>query len=118
MKWRDIQSDVWETPDLIIVNTGLVTISGMQEGRHVFNPIVDQYALMEETFEPFDNGTEYNEKLKAVLEKYDSMSTELKEAYKTKIMEDPEMFNNFGWILSDFCPDGFDGKQLTITTYI
>ena len=90
----------------------------MQEGRHIFNPTVEQHALVEETKGPFDNGTEYNKKLKAVLEKYDGMSSELKEAYKTEIMEDPKKFNNFGWLLSDFCPDGFDGKQLTIATYI
>ena len=42
----------------------------------------------------------------------------LKEAYKKKIMKHSETFYDYGWILSDFCPDGFDGKQLTVATYI
>ena len=61
---------------------------------------------------------DYAPKLQAVLDEYDETSSALKEAYKAKIMDERDVFNNYGWILSDFCPDGFDGKQLTMTTYI
>ncbi len=117
LKWRDIQSNEWTSPDVKLVFATLGTITGMQEGRHVFNPIVDQ-GLENANKEPFDNGTNYARELQNVLKKFDNEAFDLKVAHKEKIMEDSEEFNNFGWILSDFCPDGFDGKQLTITTYI
>ncbi|KAL7525627.1 hypothetical protein ACHAXR_001085 [Thalassiosira sp. AJA248-18] len=64
------------------------------------------------------NDAKYDSKLQEVLEKYEGRANDYKEAYKNQIMENTEEFNNYGWILSDFCPDGFDGKQLTVTTYI
>jgi hypothetical protein len=60
----------------------------------------------------------YDHRLQSVLDVYDAKASTLKEAYRTEIMKDPDVFNNYGWILSDFCPDGFDGKQLTTATYI
>jgi len=41
----------------------------------------------------------------------------LKTEYEIEIQKDPD-FNDYGWILSTFCTDGFDGKQLTSATYI
>ena len=41
----------------------------------------------------------------------------LKEAYERKIQDHPD-FNDVGFILTDYCTDFYDGKQLTIATYI
>ena len=41
----------------------------------------------------------------------------LKEVYQKKIQERPD-FNDVGFILTDYCTDFYDGKQLTIATYI
>mmetsp|Transcript_16883 Transcript_16883/g.34834 ORF Transcript_16883/g.34834 Transcript_16883/m.34834 type:complete len:131 (+) Transcript_16883:1312-1704(+) len=107
MRRLNIQNPLWETGDLRIVTVGLATIVGiMDDHRHVFTSSTDT------------EGTTYAEGLEAVLDEYDGKSSDLKEAYKNKIMEDKKDFNKFGWILSDFCPDGFHGKQLTIATYI
>jgi hypothetical protein len=59
----------------------------------------------------------YSDKLQVVLDDADKTATALKEDYKKKLIANPD-FDDFGWILSDYCPDGFDGKQLTVTTYI
>lgn len=78
----------------------------MDDHRHVFTSSTDT------------PGETYAAELQAVLDKYDGMTSELKEAYKSKIMQDTKEFQDYGWILSDYAPDGFDGKQLTIATYI
>lgn len=106
LRWRDIRIDTWQSPDVQIHILVLATICGMDEHRHVMSSSTDVV------------GEKYDEKLHAVLETYEQKSNALKEAYKNKIMEDMDEFNNYGWILSDFCPSGFDGKQLTVTTYI
>jgi hypothetical protein len=54
---------------------------------------------------------------KAVLLKYDLLSTDIKWNFFNTVKKDPK-FKTQGWILSDHFPDGIDGKQLTITTYI
>jgi hypothetical protein len=63
-------------------------------------------------------GQKYDANLQQVLDKYEKMATDYNESYKNEIMKNTREFNNYGWILSDFCPDGFDGKQLTVSTYI
>jgi hypothetical protein len=54
---------------------------------------------------------------KEVLLKYDSKSAEIKKKFYDKLSKDKKFLTQ-GWILSDHFPDGVDGKQLTITTYI
>lgn len=104
LKWRDY-ADVWQATDVKFILQLLLTVCGMDEHRHVMTSSTDVV------------GEEYDEKLQKVLEKYDQKASDYKEAYCNKIMEDTEEFNNYGWILSDFCPDGFDGKQLTVAAY-
>ena len=53
-----------------------------------------------------------------VLQEFDAKAAKLKKDYYEQLMKDEDLFSEHGWILSDFCPDGIDGKQLTITTYI
>ena len=52
-----------------------------------------------------------------VLQEFDAKASKLKQDYYDELMRDQEKFAKHGWILSDFCPDGIDGKQLSITTY-
>ena len=53
-----------------------------------------------------------------VQREFDTKSSKLKIDYYDKLMKDQANFAKHGWILSDFCPDGIDGKQLTITSYL
>merc|ERR1712008_237499 len=55
--------------------------------------------------------------LQKVLRDYDRQADKLKEVYEKKIQERPD-FNDVGFILTDYCTDFYDGKQLTIATYI
>ena len=43
--------------------------------------------------------------------------TSRKKAYTAKLKKLPD-FSTLGYIYSDWAKDGFDGKQLTVTTYI
>lgn len=52
-----------------------------------------------------------------VLLKYDALSSKLKSDYLATLKRNKD-FSKDGWILTDHCPDGVDGKQLTLTTYI
>ena len=106
LRWRDIRMTTWQAPDVNLHLRVLATICGMDEHRHVMSNSTDTV------------GVKYDEKLQEVLDAYQAKSSEYKETYKEKIMENTSEFNNYGWILSDFCPDGFDGKQLTVSAYI
>jgi len=106
LSWRNKQNPVWDAGDIRIVSIGLATVTGMQDERHVFSPVTNQ------------GGLSYAKPMTDVLEKYTAMSNERKEAYAKELLEDMDEFNKYGWILSDFCPTGFDGKQLTIASYI
>ena len=41
----------------------------------------------------------------------------LKEVYQKRIQERPD-FNDVGFFLTDYCTDFYDGKQLTVATYM
>ena len=56
-------------------------------------------------------------KLQKVLDTYNGYSKRLKKAYTAKLKKLPD-FSTLGYIYSDWAKDGFDGKQLTVTTYI
>ena len=49
--------------------------------------------------------------LQKVLASYDRQSDKLKEVYQKKILERPD-FNDVGFILTDYCTDFYDGKQV------
>jgi len=53
-----------------------------------------------------------------VLKKYEGLSEKLKIMFYDKISQDEAYFKNFGWIQTDHAPEGVDGKQYTISTYI
>uniref|UniRef100_A0A7S2UEN7 Lipoxygenase domain-containing protein n=1 Tax=Attheya septentrionalis TaxID=420275 RepID=A0A7S2UEN7_9STRA len=100
-RWRNIQGETWDLMDINVIAGSLGTITGMEEDRHVMGSTEKLYTT----------------ELQAVLDDADEKATALKEDYKKKLIANPD-FDNFGWILSDYCPDNFDGKQLTIATYI
>ena len=102
-RWRNINNPAWDFADINLVTAGLGTIVGMQPGRHVMSATTNMFG-----FAPA---------LQKVLHKYDEEATERKEKYMDELIKS-EDFDDFGWILSDYCPDNFDGKQLTIATYI
>ena len=110
MKWRDLDGKTWNKSDVGIVNA-FNTIQGMEVGRHVFTD-----AMPNSIKKKWDTKN-IDPKIFGVMTKYDDLSQGLKEESKSKIRAMSE-FREYGWILSDWCPDGFDGKQLTIATYI
>jgi len=55
--------------------------------------------------------------LRQILTKYAAISGNMKKAYFDKVSKDPK-FCEYGWIWTDYCVDGIDGKSMTLTTYI
>ena len=102
MQWRNIKSSKWDAIDIELIMGSLASVMGMEDGRHGMTSTID---------------APYEPRLQAVLDKFDAEATRMKEEYEIEIQKDPD-FNDFGWILSDYCTDGFDGKQLTTATYI
>ena len=92
--------------DSSLISGGLGTITGMEKGRHVMACKKVPFAF------PICRG-----KLQKVLDTYNGYSKRLKKAYTAKLKKLPD-FSTLGYIYSDWAKDGFDGKQLTVTTYI
>merc|ERR1719198_583386 len=114
MRWKNDYKEEWDDLTWKMINIGIGTISGAEPGRHVFmskdsdsdgSPIKD-----------WDTSKIAKNTL-AVMEEYDAKVEKIKEANKAALLKDPR-FREYGWILTDWCPDGFDAKQMTITTYI
>jgi len=55
--------------------------------------------------------------LRTVITKYAALTGNLKAEYFKKISSEPS-FKEEGWVLTDYCMDGVDGKSMTLTTYI
>jgi hypothetical protein len=108
-RWRNINKETYDAQDVFFITGGLGTMSGMTLDRHVFTDKM-KYGKIWKTEDVSDD-------VLAVLKKYNQITLDLKETYKAKILE-REDFREYGWILTDHCPDGYDGKQHTITTYI
>ena len=77
--------------------------------RHVFTSSIEHGSKWDRSL--------ISKEVQDVLNTYEGMAEELKEAYKVDI-EKRDYLREFGWILTDQCTDGYDGKQHTITTYI
>uniref|UniRef100_A0A7S1BET1 Uncharacterized protein n=1 Tax=Corethron hystrix TaxID=216773 RepID=A0A7S1BET1_9STRA len=102
MRWRNIRDPTWDTIDLDFMVKLVGTIMGMEHDRHVMTSTMDG---------------PYAPELQIVLEKFDAEVTQLKKNYEKDVQKDPD-FKDHGWILSTYCTDGFDGKQMTAATYI
>ena len=92
------------TDETNMLTTVTATITGVIDEKTVFN----------NNYKKWKSG---DDKLIAVLEKYSNTSAAYKNEY-FKEVSGKGYFKEFGWILSDFFPEGLDGKQLTLTTYI
>ena len=102
IKWHDIRDPNWNGADCDMILAVSATAIVMEVGRHFYN--------MTSTVE-----VPYMKELQDVLDKYDKVKTDMKENYKSEIQKNPE-FNEYGWILSSYCTDNFDGKQMTSAT--
>ena len=126
MRWRDISTPKFGEADINLMVAIIATLQGMTLDRHTFTGDVRARG------KPFGEGddnewdTDFGKAwdtdsistgTKAVLQKYDAKAEELKNKYQAEI-EKKDNFREFGWILTDHCPDGYDGKQHTITTYV
>ena len=103
-RWRNIHSDIWDDNDFNLIVGGLGTITGMEPGRHVMSA---------------KNGPsrDFEESLQKILDKHQAKATDLKNKYQKELIQSPD-FDDYGFILSDFCMENFDGKQVTMATYI
>lgn len=96
------ESDVF-TPYIVQqIVTAFGTLVGLDKDREVFT----------------SEGLETDDQLKTVVQKHLKLSEDLKVAYKNATDMDGPEFKSWGWILTDYFPDLFDAKQLTITTYV
>jgi hypothetical protein len=102
MRWRNIRDPNWNAPDCDMILGVSATAVGMEDGRHSMTSTIE---------------APYSKELQDVLDKYDKLATDMKEEYEVEIQKNPD-FNEYGWILSAFCTDNFDGKQMTSATYI
>ena len=107
MRWRNIDSKEWQKEDESLIKNGLATIVGMVKGRHVMAS-KKQFPFV------FDI---CSGKLQKVLDTYNGYTKRLKKAYTAELKKRSD-FSSLGYIYSDWAKDGFDGKQLTVTTYI
>jgi hypothetical protein len=109
MQWRDIKNKKFTDLDAGIMSDSAGTIDGMTLDRHVFTSEI-QHGFKWKT-------DDIAKPVMKVLKKYDDKADELKAAY-IKELEGNRDLREYGWILTDHCLDGYDGKQHTITTYI
>ena len=109
MRWRNIDAKDWDEQDSKLISGGLGTITGMEKGRHVMAckksfPLKFAFPIC-------------RCKLQKVLDTYNGYTKRLKKAYTAELKKRSD-FSSLGYIYSDWAKDGFDGKQLTVTTYI
>jgi len=106
MRWRKINESTWSGADATLMGAVFGTIEGITRGKHVFSDKMPglKNALL---------AKEVND----VLAKFDKKADTLKLEYQKKISAQDD-FKDFGWIMTDFCVDCYDGKQGTLTTYI
>lgn len=83
-----------------------LTITGAVEGYTVFSSSL-----------PYTDNVPSN--IIQVLKKYEGKSAALKnEFFSVVATKDRDYFSKFGYVMTDHAPEGIDGKQYTISTYI
>ena len=108
IRWRDIKAPTFDESDVALMTNAAPGIHGMTEDRHVFTNAIEHGTTWDTS--PISS------EVKAVLDMYSSKAEELKTKYENEI-EKRDEFREFGWILTDHCTDGYDGKQHSISTY-
>lgn len=88
------------------------TAQGMEVGRHVLTDALPNSVKKEWDTSKIAPG------VFDVMKKYNDINHKLKEDSQKELESKPEFLREYGWIMSDWCPDGYDGKQMTIATYI
>jgi hypothetical protein len=99
---NSLDSDVFTARDAYLFRVLSVTILGTDEDFSVFSSSLP---------------ASYPSGISRVLHAYDQKTAALKELHQIEITEDSDVYNNYGWILSDHGPNFVDGKQLTLVTY-
>ena len=119
-RWRNINDKTWGTVDKdnFPVNLkgdsfsaaiGLSTIMGAQQEKHACgSKKIPTKKGTPNTAQDITKGS-----LQKVLSSYDRQADKLKEVYQKKIVERPD-FNDVGFILTDYCTDFYDGKQVSL----
>ena len=96
------QSNVFTPRDFRFMKILSGTVLGTHEDFYVFSDSLP---------------ASYPYNISKVLSEYDGKTTDLKALHQIEITKDPEVYNTYGWILSDHGPNFMDGKQLTLITY-
>jgi len=110
-RWRNITDEKWGADpskgDSFSAGIGISTIMGVQQEKHVCgSKKIPTERGTSDAAEDITKGS-----LQKVLASYDRQSDKLKEVYQKKILERPD-FNDVGFILTDYCTDFYDGKQV------
>jgi hypothetical protein len=113
IRWRDIKGSTYDANDVRLMSILGSTLQGMYEDRHTFTGSIEGGRPTDDAW----NTSPICKKVRKVLTKYDKKAEALKESYE-KTIQKRDDFKEFGWILTDHCTDGFDGKQHTMTTYL
>lgn len=101
MRWNSPNHDKWTASDATLM--GSLSPGGpIHEDRHLMSIARE--------------AGQFPRELSSVLEYYDSNSTQLKLKYQKEIRQDPA-FDKLGFLLTDYCIGGLDGKQVTSCTY-
>jgi hypothetical protein len=106
-RWRNIEEKAWGMIDAKCCAILFSTIMGVQKDKHVAGSIMGGIGKWAITNGP----------LQKALEISDLESLKLQQAYQAKIVQRDD-YNDVGFLLTDYCTEGFDGKQLTLATYI
>ena len=112
LRWRNIDEPNWGPYDFRTSFAACSTIIGVQKNKHACG---NKKSAPPDDDGPFDDIT--GGSLQKVLDEYDQAAGDLKKVYEEKIQKRDD-FDDVGFLLTDYCTDGFDGKQLTLTTYI
>jgi len=91
--------------DTVILQNLLRTVMYLETGRYFFsNSLLNTPATY-----PL---------LRSIVNKYDGIISSTKMDYYLKLTENEKELRDYGWIMTDYCPDGVDGKQITLSSYV
>jgi len=101
--WTDI--DTFSDLEVSIAGLCSGTLVGTEEHHTVF-------------YNSSQNWKGMNPLIMNIMRSFKGISSNYKREYFEKISKDQKELCENGWLLSDFFPDGVDGKQFTLTSYI